>query len=142
METTSIHMTPFFNDFMNSFELDFKSSYSIRELIYKTNRFGVEIMTIKGSEFPKNCDPLIEELSASEFSKKFFSGVFFDDNEAQHEFIHILDSLNEVYLLDELEFETFNTYGDQANYSIIRIKGCLEDKPLERLEIACLKVPY
>lgn len=141
-EYQEIHMAPIYQNFMERFELNFESSYSIGELIQKTNRFGVEILSVKGNSFPQNIDPLIEEYSSSNFNKKFFSDIFFEDVSAREEFVGILNSLEEVYVLDELEFETFNTWNKGSNFSLVRIKGCPNQNSQNRLEIVCLKIPY
>lgn len=139
---TNIHMSTFFQEFMSKFGLDFQAPSSIKELIKKTNRFGVEIMTIKKMEFPKDVDPLLEELSSSSFHKKFFSSVFFEENAMQEDFVGILNVLDEVYFLDEMELKTFNHFSImEPNYSLVRIIGSRVEYS-NREELICLKVPY
>jgi hypothetical protein len=139
-----IHISDFYRIFFEKFGLEFRGEYTIKELIRRVTETKVDIVSVRGYTFPTDIDLLIDEQSSTDFRKKFFGAVMFEDEDSRKNYESIMEVIDKVYVLDELEVKS-PVSSSTTGYAFVYIRGIeKDDKPIfgTRTEVMVIKIPY
>ena len=140
-----LHISDVYREVFKKLGLEFRGVYTIRQLIEKGKERGLHIVRIKGIEFDNNVDPLVYDMSKSDFEKRFFGGVMFDDEQKRKSYEQITDILDEEFVLDEMEIKknVISTNGDDCLLHIRGLEtGTDTQINIPRQELLTILVPY
>ena len=138
-----IHISDFYRIFFEKFGLEFRGEYTVKELIRRVTETKVDIVSVRGYTFPTDVDFLIDEQSSTDFRKKFFGAVMFEDEDSRKNYESIMEVIDKVYVLDELEVKS--TVSGNTRDAFVYIRGIeKDDKPIfgTRTEVMVIKIPY
>lgn len=138
-----IHISDFYRIFFEKFGLEFRGEYTVKELIRRVTETKVDIVSVRGYTFPTDVDFLIDEQSSTDFRKKFFGAVMFEDEDSRKNYESIMEVIDKVYVLDELEVKS--TVSGNTRDAFVYIRGIEKgDKPIfgTRTEVMVIKIPY
>jgi hypothetical protein len=111
-------------------------------LIERSKERNFDILRIKGVDFLKDVDFLIEDISTTEFRTKFFGAVMFEDEEGRLSYEKTIEMLDESFVLDEMELKSSNGSADAFLYISGLSTGTELKMNIPRQEILVIKVPY
>ena len=138
-----LHISDVYREVFKKLGLEFRGSYTIRQLISKSKERNFNIVRINGVDFLNDVDFLIEELGSSGFRTKFFGAVMFEDEESRESYEKIVGMLNDEFVLDEMELKSTSNLGDDA---FLYIRGLSTETGsninIPRQEVMVIQVPY
>jgi len=143
VSNSDIHISDFYRIFFEKFGLEFRGEYTVKELIRRVTETKVDIVSVRGYTFPTDVDFLIDEQSSTDFRKKFFGAVMFEDEDSRKNYESIMEVIDKVYVLDELEVKS--TVSGNTRDAFVYIRGIEKgDKPIfgTRTEVMVIKIPY
>lgn len=143
VSNSDIHISDFYRIFFEKFGLEFRGEYTVKELIRRVTETKVDIVSVRGYTFPTDVDFLIDEQSSTDFRKKFFGAVMFEDEDSRKNYESIMEVIDKVYVLDELEVKS--TVSGNTRDAFVYIRGIeKDDKPIfgTRTEVMVIKIPY
>lgn len=137
-----LHISDVYREVFKKLGLEFRGSYTIRQLIEKGKERNLHIVRVKGIEFDNNVDPLVYDMSKSDFEKRFFGGIMFDDENKRKSYEQITEILDEEFVLDEMEIKS--SKGSSDSYLYIRGLETGTDSQINipRQELLTILVPY
>ena len=144
ISNSDIHISDFYRIFFEKFGLEFRGECTVKELIRRVTETKVDIVSVRGYNFPTDVDFLIDEQSSTEFRKKFFGSVMFEDEDSRKNYESIMEVIDKVYVLDELEVKS-PASSNTTGYAFVYIRGIeKDDKPIfgTRTEVMVIKIPY
>jgi hypothetical protein len=137
-----LHISDVYREVFKKLGLEFRGTYTIRQLIERSKERNFDILRIKGVDFLKDVDFLIDDITNTEFRTKFFGAVMFEDEESRQSYEKTIEMLNESFVLDEMELKSSSGSEDAFLY----IRGLSSETEFKmnipRLEILVIKVPY
>ena len=136
-----LHISDVYREVFKKLGLEFRGTYTIRQLIENGKERNLNITRIKGVDFDSSVDPVVYDMSNSDFEKRFFGGIMFDSDEKRKSYEEVVKMLDESFVLDEMELK--NSKGND-NYLYIRGLSSKSDLKImiSRQEILVIKVPY
>ena len=143
VSNSDIHISDFYRIFFEKLGLEYRGECTIKELIRRVAETKVDIVSVRGYTFPTDVDFLIDEQSSTDFRKKFFGAVMFEDEDSRKNYESIMEVIDKVYVLDELEVKSPSS--NTTGYAFVYIRGIeKDDKPIfgTRTEVMVIKIPY
>ena len=137
-----LHISDVYREVFKKLGLEFRGTYTIRQLIERSKERNFDILRIKGVDFLKDVDFLIEDISTTEFRTKFFGAVMFEDEEGRLSYEKTIEMLDESFVLDEMELKSSNGSADAFLYISGLSTGTELKMNIPRQEILVIKVPY
>ena len=137
-----LHISDVYREVFKKLGLEFRGTYTIRQLIEKGKERNLNIIRINGLDFDSNVDPVVYDMSKSDFEKRFFGGIMFDNDEKRKSYEEVVKILDDSFVLDEIELK--NSKGNDDSYLYIRGLSAGTDLKMNisREEILVIKVPY
>ena len=137
-----LHISDVYREVFKKLGLEFRGTYTIRQLIENGKERNLNITRIKGVDFDSSVDPVVYDMSNSDFEKRFFGGIMFDSDEKRKSYEEVVKMLDESFVLDEMELK--NSKGNDDSYLYIRGLSSKSDLKImiSRQEILVIKVPY
>ncbi len=140
-----LHISDVYREVFKKLGLEFRGVYTIRQLIEKGKERNLHIVRVKGIKFDNNVDPLVYDMSKSDFEKRFFGGIMFDDENKRKSYEQITEILDEEFVLDEMEIKknVISTNGDDCLLHIRGLEtGTDTQINIPRQELLAILVPY
>jgi hypothetical protein len=137
-----LHISDVYREVFKKLGLEFRGTYTIRQLIERSKERNFDILRIKGVDFLKDVDFLIDDITNTGFRTKFFGAVMFEDEESRQSYEKTIEMLNESFVLDEMELKSSSGSEDAFLYIRGLSSGTELKMNIPRLEILVIKVPY
>lgn len=96
--------------------------YKLIELIRLANNNNIKIVSVVNHMFPENFNPDINEIATTDFKKRFFGSVLYDDKEDRDSFVEIMKIIDDEYVLTTLDVTT-RTFFTEPPTIVLFIRG-------------------
>lgn len=141
MKDSGLHLSDFYSKICSKIGIKFKTSYSIKEMISSIQSAGFDILSVRNKLMPKTASFENSETMDTEWKKRFYKNIIFDNETDKQNFDDISDHLGETYLVNELEIKASPTTIE--NEQIISIYGIPEvGENKSRVLIMAILAPY
>jgi hypothetical protein len=100
--------------------------YKLIELIKAAQNKNIEIVSVCNTMFPPHFNPDVREIVTTDFKKRFFGSVLYDNKGDGASFIDIIEMLDDEYMLSTIDAMTVNDFSNTK--MVLYIKGNLVDE--------------
>lgn len=94
--------------------------YKLIDLIKCAKSKNIKIVSVCNTMFPYHFNPCIKEIATTDFKKKFFGSVLYEERDEGDSFLNIIEMLDDEYLVTTIDAKTVNSISTQL---ILYVRG-------------------